>query len=77
MLFGQRFGWVTNYCAIRFILSYVGANHAILFLQMRLMCSDVVIVHQNDSYIMDTDYWSCLGADLCFDPLTAAEMTQF
>jgi hypothetical protein len=30
---------------------------------------DVNIVHRNDHYITDADYWSCLGADLCFDPL--------
>ncbi len=50
----------------KFIHSYDGANHAILCLQMRLMGWDVDIVHRNDHYIMDTDYWSCLGADLCF-----------
>ena len=61
--------WVTNCYAICFILSYDGVNHAILCLQMRLMCWDVDIVHQNNSYIMDADYWSCLGANLCFDPL--------
>ncbi len=36
-LFGQRFVWVTDCYAIKFILSYDGANHAILRLQMRLM----------------------------------------
>jgi hypothetical protein len=41
MLFGQRFVWVTDCYAICFILSYDGANHAILCLQMRLMCWDV------------------------------------
>jgi hypothetical protein len=69
MLFGQRFVWVTNCYAIHFILSYDGANHAILCLQMCLMCWDVNIVHCNDSYYMDTDYWSGLGADLCVNPL--------
>jgi hypothetical protein len=30
---------------------------------------DVNIVHRNDHYIIDADYWVHLGADLCFDPL--------
>jgi hypothetical protein len=33
------------------------------------MCWDVNIVHQNDNYLVDADYWSRLGADLCFNPL--------
>jgi hypothetical protein len=36
---------------------------------MCLMGWDVNIVHQNDNYMTDADYWSRLGADLCFDPL--------
>jgi hypothetical protein len=32
------------------------------------MCWDVTIVHRNDSYLTDADYWSRLGADTCFDP---------
>jgi hypothetical protein len=68
-LFGQRFVWVTNCYAIKFILSYDGANHAILCLQMRLMGWDVNIVHRNDHYMTDAGYWSCLGANLCFNPL--------
>jgi hypothetical protein len=69
MLFGQRFVWVTDCYAIRFILSYDGNNPAISRLQMRLMCWDVDIVHRNNSYLVDADYWSHLGADVCFDPL--------
>jgi hypothetical protein len=69
MLFGQHFVWVTDCYAIRFILSYNGANHAILHLQMHLMCWDVKIVHWNDNYTMNADYWLCLGAVLCFKPL--------
>jgi hypothetical protein len=69
MLFGQCFVWVTNCYVIHFILSYNSANHAILRLQMRLMCWDVNIVHWNNSYIMDADYWLRLGANLCLDPL--------
>jgi hypothetical protein len=68
-LFGQWFVWVTDCYAIKFILSYDGANHAILRLQMRLMGWDVDIVHRNDHCITDAGYWSRLGADLCFDPL--------
>ena len=78
MLFGQRFVWVTDCYAAKFVLSYVGANLAILRLQMRLMCWDVDIVHRNDHYIADADYWLQLGADLCFDPLfkTYLELTR-
>ncbi len=38
MLFGQHFVWSTDCYAIKFILSYDGANPAILHLQMHLMC---------------------------------------
>jgi hypothetical protein len=59
-LFGQRFVWVTDCYGIKFILSYDGANHAILRLQMRLMGWDVNIVHRKDHYLADADYWSRL-----------------
>jgi hypothetical protein len=36
-LFAQRFVWVTDCYAVKFILSYEGSNPAILQLQMRLM----------------------------------------
>ena len=68
-VFGQRFVWVTDCYAIKFILSYKGGNPAILRLQMRLMCWDVDIVHRPDVELVDADYWSQLGADLNFDPL--------
>jgi hypothetical protein len=68
-VFGQRFVWVTDCYAIKFILLYKGGNPAILRLQMRLMCWDVDIVHQPDVELIDADYWSRLGADLNFDPL--------
>ncbi len=68
-LFGQRFVWVTDCYGIKFILSYNGANHAILCLQMCLMGWNIDIIHRNDHYILNADYWSCLGADLCFNPL--------
>ncbi len=66
---GQRFVWVTDCYAIKFILSYGGGNPAILHLQMRLMCWDVDIVHRPDSELIDANYWSRLGADINFDPL--------
>jgi hypothetical protein len=69
MLFGTRFVWVTDCYAIRFILSYDGNNPAVLWLQMRLMCWDVDIVHRNNIHLTDADYWSHLGADICYDPL--------
>jgi hypothetical protein len=69
MLFGQQFVWVTNYYAIKFILSYKGGNSAILRLQMRLMCWDIDIVHHPDTELVDANYWSRLGIDLDFDPL--------
>jgi hypothetical protein len=33
------------------------------------MCWDMDIEHWNDIFLTDTDCWSRLGADLCFDPL--------
>jgi hypothetical protein len=45
MLFGQRFVWTTDCYSIKFILSYDGANPAIVLLQMHLMCWDVDIDH--------------------------------
>jgi hypothetical protein len=68
-VFGQRFVWVTDCYAIKFILSYEGGNPAILRLQMRLMCWDVDIVHRPDTELVDADYWSRLGVDIDFDPL--------
>jgi hypothetical protein len=47
-LFGQQFVWVTNCYGIKFILSYDGANHAILCLQMLLMGWDTNIIQRND-----------------------------
>jgi hypothetical protein len=69
MLFGQQFVWVTDCYAARFILSYDGNNPAVLRLQMCLMCRDIDIVHRNNIHLTDADYWSRLGADICFDPL--------
>jgi hypothetical protein len=36
---------------------------------MQFMCWDMDIEHRNDHHLVDADYWSRLGADLCFDPL--------
>jgi hypothetical protein len=60
-VFGQRFVWVTDCYAIKFILSYEGGNHAILCLQMHLMCWDVDIVHRPDHELIDANYWSRLA----------------
>jgi hypothetical protein len=69
MVFGQRFVWVTNCYAIKFILSYKGGNSAILRLQMLLMCWDIDIVHRPDTKHVDANYWLHLGVELEFNPL--------
>jgi hypothetical protein len=68
-VFGQRFVWVTDCYAIKFILSYEGGNAAILRLQMRLMCWDCDIIHRPGTTMVNADYWSRLGVDIDFDPL--------
>jgi hypothetical protein len=55
--------------AVKFLLSYKGGSPAIFCLQMRLMCSDVHIIHRPDLQLVDADYWSRLGANIDFDPL--------
>jgi hypothetical protein len=69
MCFGQCFTWVTDCYALKFILSYDGHNSAILCLQMCFMCWDMDIEYRNDIHLTDADYWSRLGADICYDPL--------
>jgi hypothetical protein len=69
MAFGQRVVWVTDCHALKFILSYDSRNPAILCLQMRFMCWDMVIEHRNDVCLTNANYFSWLGANLCFDPL--------
>ena len=69
MTFCQRFVCVTDCYALKFILSYDGKNPALLRLQMRFMCWDMVIEHRNDHCLVDADYFSRVGADLCYDPL--------
>jgi hypothetical protein len=69
MCFGQRFTWVTDCHAIKFILSCDGKKSALLRLQMRFMCWDMDIKHRHNVHLADADYFSQLGADLCYDPL--------
>jgi hypothetical protein len=64
MVFGQRFVCVTNCYALKFILSYDGKNPAILQLQMRFMCWDMVVEHCNDHCLADANYFLRVGADL-------------
>ncbi len=68
-VFSQRFVWVMDCYAVKFLLSYEGGNPAIFCLQMRLICCDVNIVHRPDYELVDADYWSQLGIDIDFDPL--------
>ncbi len=32
------------------------------------MCWDMTIINRNDVHLVDADYWSRLGEDICFDP---------
>jgi hypothetical protein len=67
--FGQRFVWVMDCYALKFILSYDSRKPAILRLQMQFMCRDMIIEHHNNICLTVANYFSWLGADLCFDPL--------
>jgi hypothetical protein len=58
MCFGQRFTWVTNCYAIKFILSYDEHNPSILWLQMQFLCWEMDIEHRNDHFLTNADYWS-------------------
>jgi hypothetical protein len=69
MCFGRQFVWVTDCCAIKFLLSYDGANQAILCLQMQLMGWDVDIVHRTNDYLVDANYWLQLDSNSCYNPL--------
>ena len=40
------------------------------------MCWDVNVIHRPDTKLVDTDYWSCLGVDLQYDPLYVQYLTQ-
>ncbi len=68
MCYGRWFFWVTDCYAVKFILSYDGANQAILCLQMGLMGWEIDILHHTNNDLADTDYWSPLNGDLCYDP---------
>jgi hypothetical protein len=68
MCFGRQFMWVTDCYAIKFLISYDGANQAILHLQMQLMGWDVDIVHRTNDYLVDADYWLQLDSNLCYNP---------
>jgi hypothetical protein len=69
MCWGRSFVWVTDCYAVKFILSYNGANQAILRLQTQLMGWDVDIIHWRNKHLVDANYWSRLDADLCYNPL--------
>ena len=76
MIFGTRFKWVTDCFALKFILTYEGDNPTVLRLQMQIMCWDVDLEHRTNEYLVDADYWSRLGKDLCFDPLLLEYVNQ-
>ncbi len=63
-MFGQRFVWVTDCYAAKFLLFYKDGNRAILWVQMCLMCWDVDIIHRPDSQLLDANYWFCLGINV-------------
>ena len=67
----QRFTWITDCYAIKFILTYAGTNPVVLRLQMRLMMWAVDIVHRTGNWLVWPDYFSRLGVDTTFDPLLA------
>jgi hypothetical protein len=69
MCYGCCFVWVTDCYAVKFILSYDGANQAILCLQMWLMGWNVDIVHCRNKHLVDANYWSHLDSNICYDPL--------
>ena len=67
-IWGAPFTWITDCYALRFIMSYTGNNPVILRQQMRFMTWDMTIVHKPGTLMSSPDYFSRLGADLCFDP---------
>jgi hypothetical protein len=68
MCYGQRFVWVTDCYAVKFILFHDGANQAILQLQMQLMGWDIDIVNRHNNHLVNANYWSHLDCDLCYNP---------
>ena len=69
LCWGMRFSWGTNCYDLEFVLSYNGTDPTFVCLQMCLVCWDMDIIHQNVNSLIDADYWSRLGTDLCFNPL--------
>jgi hypothetical protein len=76
MAFGQHFVWIMDCFALKFILSQDGNKPAILRLQMRFMCWDMIIEHRNDVCLTNAEYVSWLGTDLCYDPLLKEYVQQ-
>jgi hypothetical protein len=68
MDYGCQYVWVTDCYAVKFILSYNGANQAFLCLQMHLIGWDIDIVHHTNDYLVGANYWSRLNADLGYNP---------
>ncbi len=57
MCFGQRFVWVTDCYALKFVLLHDCQNPSILRLQMQFMCWDMLIEHRKDACLTDADYF--------------------
>ncbi len=68
MAFGQQFVCVIDCYALKFILSDDGKYLAILQLQMRFMCWDMVVEHCIDHCLANAGYNLCIGADLYYNP---------
>ena len=68
LCWGMCFVWATDCFSLKLILTYDGINPEILRLQMCLMCWDMDIIHRNDKFLIDADYWFCLAADLIREP---------
>ncbi len=43
---------------------------------MRYMCWDMDIEYRNNNWLTNADYFSRLGADLCYDPLLCEYIKQ-
>ena len=69
-LWARRFTAITDCYGLRFILSYDGPNPVVLRLQMRLMLWAMDLHHRNADWLVSPDYFSRLGVDMRFDPLT-------
>eukprot|EP00984_Skeletonema_dohrnii_P006306 scaffold2258_cov84-Skeletonema_dohrnii-CCMP3373.AAC.7 len=67
--FGQRFTWITDCYAVKFILTYEGSNPVVNRLKMQLLLWNMDIVHRNNKWLVDADFFSRCGEALCYDPL--------